>query len=131
MPGGMTFRSIWQVAVTWAWASAMLAPGRKKMRMIPTPLSAWLSMCSMPLTEAVRMRSLTNTMRVSTSSAGMPKYDQTTLTTGTSMFGKMSVDMRVMLTAPSTTISKAATTNVYVRRRASLTIHMNATSDSG
>ena len=64
------------------------------MRITPTPLSAWLSMCSMPLTEAVKIRSLTNTMRVSTSSAGIPKYDQTTLTTGTSMFGKMSVDIR-------------------------------------
>ena len=66
----------------------------------------------MPLTEAVSTRSLTRTMRVSISSAGIPVYCQTTLTTGMSMFGKMSVAMREMDTAPSTAISTATTTNV-------------------
>ena len=51
-------------------------------------------MCSIPLTDAVKIRSLMNTMRVSTSSAGMPEYCQTTLTTGMLISGKMSVDMR-------------------------------------
>ena len=51
-------------------------------------------MCSMPLTEAVSTRSLRKMMRVSISSAGMPVYCQTTLTTGMSMVGKLSVAIR-------------------------------------
>jgi hypothetical protein len=46
------------------------------------------------LTEAVNTRSLRKMMRDSISSAGMPVYCQTTLTTGMSMLGKMSVDLR-------------------------------------
>ena len=69
------------------------------MRMTPTPNSDWLSMCSMSLTEVVSTRSLTRMMRCSISSAGMPVYCQTTLTTGMLISGKMSVDMRLMLTS--------------------------------
>jgi hypothetical protein len=82
------------------------------MRMTPTPKSDWLSMCSMSLTEVVSTRSLMRMMRCSISSAGMPVYCQTTLTTGMLISGKMSVDMRKMLTPPSTAISSAITTNV-------------------
>ena len=64
------------------------------MRMTPTPSSDWLSMCSMPLTEAVSTRSLTRMMRLSIWSAGIPVYCQTTETTGMLTDGKMSVDMR-------------------------------------
>ena len=39
-------------------------------------------------------------------------YDQTTLTTGMSMSGKMSVGMRAIATTPRITMSSAITTNV-------------------
>ena len=70
----------------------------------------------MSLTEAVRIRSLMKTIRVSISSAGIPVYCQTTLTTGMSICGKMSVDMRKMDTAPSPAISNATTASVSNRR---------------
>ncbi len=58
------------------------------------------------------MRSLMSVIRVSISSAGIPVNCHTTLTTGMSIDGKMSVDMRKMLTAPRTAINRATTTNV-------------------
>ena len=82
------------------------------MRMTPTPNSDWLSMCSMSLTEVVSTRSLMRMMRCSISSAGMPVYCQTTLTTGMLISGKMSVDMRLMATRLTATISSAITTKV-------------------
>src|SRR5262245_54518559 len=78
----------------------------------------------MSLTEVVSTRSLMSTIRDSISSAGIPVYCQTIETTGTSASGKMSVDIRLVLTAPSTAISTARTMNVYVRRSARRTIHI-------
>src|ERR1700733_13183770 len=46
-----------------------------------------------------------------------------------SISGKMSVDMRPMVTMPNTKISTAITTKVYGRRKASFTIHMGVPSD--
>ena len=96
------------------------------MRITPTPNSDWLSMCSMSLTEVVSTRSLISTIRSSTSSAGIPVYCQTTLTTGMLISGKMSVDMRLMATRLTAMMSKAITTKVYVRRSANRTIHIMA-----
>src|SRR5205085_12346316 len=81
-------------------------------------------MCSMSLTEAVSTRSLTRMIRLSISSGGIPEYTQTIETTGTSASGKMSVAIRWVASTPTTAIRTARTTNVYVRRRASRTIHI-------
>ena len=64
------------------------------------------------MTEVVSSRSLMRMIRCSTSSAGMPVYCQTTLTTGMLISGKMSVDMRLTATRLTTRISSAATTMV-------------------
>lgn len=58
------------------------------------------------------------------SSAENPLYDQTMLTTGMSMFGKISVGMRMTASGPRMKSSTASTMKVYGRRSASLTIHM-------
>jgi hypothetical protein len=124
----MTFRIAWLVAVTWASASATFAPGRKYTRITPIPVYDWLSTCSMSFTDAVSTRSLIRTIRLSISSGGIPVYCQTIDTTGTSASGKMSVAIRLVLTAPNTAIKTARTMIVYVRRSASRTIHMFALS---
>ena len=66
----------------------------------------------MSLTEVVSTRSLTRMMCCSISSAGMPVYCQTTLTTGMLISGKMSVDMRLMATRLTAKINRATTTKV-------------------
>lgn len=53
-----------------------------------------------------------------------PLYDQTMLTTGISMFGKMSVGVRRIASGPAIRMRIASTAKVYGRRRASRTIHM-------
>src|SRR6266403_6170167 len=58
-------------------------------------------------------------------SAERPLYCQTTVTTGISISGKMSVGVFLIDTTPSSTIKSAITTKVYGRRRASLTIHIS------
>src|SRR6267143_5704127 len=57
-------------------------------------------------------------------SAERPLYCQTTVTTGMSISGKMSVGVFLMDATPSNKMSSAITTNVYGRRSASLTIHI-------
>ena len=52
------------------------------------------------------------TTRFSISSGGKPPYCQTTATTGMSISGKMSVDMRRIVTTPKSTIKTAITTKV-------------------
>src|SRR5947207_13088648 len=47
-----------------------------------------------------------------------------TLTTGILMFGKMSVDIRVIVTTPTSTIRMAMTVKLYGRLRANRTIHI-------
>ena len=123
IPGGMTFSSVWQVAVTWATAASIRAPGWKYTRITPTPVSDWLSTCSMSFTAVVSTRSVTRTSRLSTSSGGIPLYCQTMVTTGTSASGNTSVAIRFAATTPSTAMRTATTTNVYVRRSARRTIH--------
>ncbi len=46
-----------EIAVTCAVAASMCAPGWKKILTTATPVSDWLSMCSMSLTVVVRARS--------------------------------------------------------------------------
>src|SRR5947209_4571165 len=84
------------------------------------------SMCSMSLTVVVMARSLMVVKRFSISSGEVPPYCQMMVTTGMSIFGKISVDMVTMETVPSTRISTAITTKVYGRLRARRTIHMGA-----
>ena len=68
--------------------------------MTAMPLSDCDSMCSMSFTVVVMLRSLGLVMRLAISSAERPVYCQTTLTTGLSIFGKMSVGILRMLKAP-------------------------------
>src|SRR5690349_3365200 len=81
-------------------------------------------MCSMSLTLDVRLRSKLVTTRFSISSGERPLYTHNTLTTGMSMYGKMSTAMVAMADPPRMAIRIAITTNVYGRLRASLTIHI-------
>src|SRR6266481_9283552 len=57
-------------------------------------------------------------------SAERPVYCQTTVTTGMSISGKISVGVFLIDTTPSSNIKSAITTNVYGRRSASFTIHI-------
>src|SRR3954462_12455241 len=78
----------------------------------------------MSFTVVVIARSLTVVNRFSISSGLVPLYCHTTVTTGMSMIGKISVLIVSMLTIPRTRISTAMTTKVYGRRSASRTIHI-------
>jgi hypothetical protein len=69
-------------------------------------------------------RSLLKTMRVDISWAERPLYCHTTVTTGMSMSGKMSVGIDRMLKTPRRRIKKPKTAKVYGRRSASRTIHI-------
>src|SRR6266481_1731636 len=88
------------------------------------PRSDTDSMCSIPFTVVVKARSLTVTIRPCISVGDSPEKFQMTVTTGMLMAGKMSTIMVTMDTTPRTAMSRARTTNVYGRRRASRTIHM-------
>ena len=100
-------------------------PAGSRRWITPTPLSDWLSMCSMSLTVVVRNPlELPRRSALSISSATCPVYCQTTEMTGMSTSGKMSVGIRRMATTPRSAISIAITTNVYGRRSASRTIHI-------
>ena len=81
-------------------------------------------MCSMSLTVVVNTRSNGPVMRSPNCDAGIPVYWNTMETTGMSMFGKISLGVRTIANAPAISSSSAATTNVYGRLRASLTIHI-------
>src|SRR3984893_13508223 len=63
-------------------------------------------------------------MRLDISSADSPPQFQTIATTGMLMLGKMSVGVRAIVNGPTIRISRARTTNVYGRRRATRTIHI-------
>src|SRR6266436_4445175 len=88
------------------------------------PRSDTDSMCSIPFTVVVKARSLTVTIRPCISVGDSPEKFQMTVTTGMLMAGKMSTVMVRTDMTPRTAISRARTTNVYGRRRASRTIHM-------
>jgi hypothetical protein len=66
----------------------------------------------MSFTLPVKARSVGSSTRLSMSSGEMPVNDQTTLATGMSTSGKMSVGMRAIETTPRTMMRRATTTNV-------------------
>src|SRR5438105_14542679 len=84
------------------------------------------SMRWMPLTVVDMARSLMNTTRRSMSSADRPGQFHTTITTGMSMAGRMSVFIRPVESTPKMAISEQRTATVYGRRRARRTIHMRS-----
>ena len=112
VPGGKQRNCTWLMAVTWATALPMFTCGWKKILMIPMPLSDCDSMCSMSLTVVVMPRSLLETMRLAISCAERPVKFQTTVTTGISILGKMSVGIDRMLKTPRIKIKSAKTTKV-------------------
>jgi hypothetical protein len=69
-------------------------------------------MCSISLTVVVIARSKVVTMRFSISSGDRPLYVQTTLTTGMSMYGKMSTGIVIIAATPRMAMSIATTTKV-------------------
>ena len=90
-PGGSERNCTWLIAVTSATAMPMSTCGWKKILMMARPISDCDSMCSMSLTVVVMPRSLGDAMRLAICSADRPLYIQTTVTTGISIFGKISV----------------------------------------
>jgi hypothetical protein len=82
------------------------------------------SMCSRFETVVVATLSLRVVIRSAISVADIPVYDQIIETTGMSMSGKMSVGVRVIVVTPNRSIMSAMTINVYLCRKASLTIHI-------
>ena len=78
----------------------------------------------MSLTFEVRLRSKPVTTRFSISSGDRPEYTHNTLTTGISMYGKISTGIVTMAVQPRMAIRIDITTNVYGRARASRTIHI-------
>src|SRR5665213_772458 len=92
--------------------------------MMVNPANDCDSMCSISLTVVVMARSLGEAMRSAICSGERPLYIQTTVTTGISMFGKISVGIERMLKTPRIRIKSAKTTKVYGRRSASRTIHI-------
>src|SRR5262245_27458031 len=126
VPGGMLRTWTWHCVTICESARSTSTVGWKNTR---TTAMLWCdcdSMCSMPTTLEVSARSKFVTMRLSISSGVRPLYCQTMLTTGMSMYGKMSTGVVAIATPPRMAIRTAATTNVYGRRRASLTIHIGA-----
>src|SRR5271155_2561679 len=92
-PGGNIRSRVWLIAVTCATACSILTLGWKKTLMTAKPGYEIDSWCSMSLTVVFIARSLIVTKRRSISCGGKPAYDQITLTTGISIFGKMSFGM--------------------------------------
>src|SRR5580704_7016583 len=89
-----------------------------------TPFSDCDSMCSMPLTVVVSDRSKIETMRLDISDGTRPVYVQMTLITGMLIAGKMSTGVRSSMTGLIRNNRSASTMNVYGRRNASFTIHI-------
>src|SRR5580692_8546060 len=97
VPGGKLRNCTWLIAEISATALATFTCGWKKILMTAMPFSDCDSICSMSLTVVVMPRSALNTMRLAICSADRPVYCQTTVTTGMSMFGKISVGIDKML----------------------------------
>ncbi len=78
-------------------------------------------------TAKVNIRSYGPVIRPSNSSGFIPVYCHATAITGMSMFGKISVGVREIITGLRTKMSTARTMNVYGRSRATRTIHISRT----
>src|SRR5215469_14120857 len=105
MPAGSECSSDCELAASCATAASILALGWKNSLMMAMPGSDCDSMCSMSLTEVVNERSHRVVMTSAISSAETPAYAQMTLTTGTSISGKMSVAIRRTDNTPKITIT--------------------------
>ncbi len=126
MAGGRMRRTVEDTLVIWAIAAPMSVSGSKYTLSIPIPDRDCDSMRLIPFTVVDMARSLMMTTRRSMSSALRPGYDQTMMTTGMSITGKMSRRIFCTENAPKMMRSAAATAMVYGRRSASRTIHMVA-----
>src|SRR5213595_422578 len=124
VPGGSLRSADCEIDVICATAASVFVPGWKKILTTEIPRSVCDSICSMSLTVVVRPRSKPETMRLAISSADIPLYCQTAVTTGMLMFGKMSVGVRVIARGPTNRIATASTTNVYGLLSAIRTIHI-------
>src|SRR5437879_2976041 len=102
----------------------MFAVGCKNTLTTATPYSDCDSMCSMLSTVVVSARSVTLMIREFMSSGTRPLKVQMMLTTGMSIFGKMSVGVRRIESTPMIRMRMDNTTNVYGRLSASATIHI-------
>ena len=112
VPGGMRRRIVCETAVTWAIAEATSVPGCKKTRMTETPSKLWLSSDLIPATLPEMLYSENWVICCSTCCAASPPYVHTTLMTGMSTTGKMSVGVRRTTWMPASSIRIDITTNV-------------------
>src|SRR4051794_22403414 len=112
VPGGSLRSADCEIDVICATAASVLAPGWENTLTIDVPRSVCDSMCSISLTVVVSPRSKPETMRLDISSADIPLYCQTAVTTGMSMLGKMSVGVREIASGPTKRMTTASTTKV-------------------
>ncbi len=120
----MRRKIVCETAVTWAIAESMRTFGWKKMRITETPANVCDSMFFTLSTADEIVYSLKVVICFAIWSGESPAYCHTTVTTGMSISGKMSVGVFLIDVMPSNKISIAITTKVYGRRSASLTIHI-------
>src|SRR4029077_12212985 len=97
------------------------------MRIVATPASVCDSMFFTLSTAEEIVYSLKVVICLAIWSGESPVYCQTTVTTGMSISGKISVGVFLIAATPSNKMSSAITTNVYGRLSASLTIHIKVT----
>src|ERR1700733_8226037 len=111
-PGGICLSNVCEIAVTCAFAVAILTDGWKKILTMPKVVYEFASMCSMSLTVVVNERSNGVMMRPTIWSGGKPWYCQATPMIGMLMLGKISTGMRRAASVPMRKMSSAATMNV-------------------
>src|SRR6266853_3897699 len=121
----MRRKIVCDTAVTCAIAESMRTFGWKKMRMTETPANVCDSMFFTLSTADEIVYSLKVVICFAIWSGERPAYCHTTVTTGMSISGKISVGVSLIDVTPSNKMSSAITTNVYGRRRANLTIHIS------
>src|ERR1700761_320707 len=113
------------MAVTCAIPAYKFACGWKKILTTAMPFMDCDSMCSILFTVVVSARSVIYTMRSDMSWGEKPVYCQTTLTTGMSILGKISVGVLEITTGARMNNINDRTTKVYGRRNARRTIHID------
>ncbi len=111
-PGGICLSRVCEIAVTCAFAVAILTEGRKKILTMPKVVYEFDSMCSISLTVVVSARSNGVMMRPTIWSGGKPWYCQATPMMGMLMLGKISTGIRRAASVPMSSMSRAATMNV-------------------
>src|SRR5580698_5935415 len=110
-PGGIRKRMEFTAASIWDMALSIRTWGWNEILITLAPLVVCESMDFTSFTTAMT-NSLKVVTRSSISFAGSPEYDQMTVTTGISMFGKMSVGVVAIDEKPRTRTRIAATMNV-------------------